>query len=102
MFEKIKNEEPYLDKKWSKNIRSLLANLLEKDSEIRMSNIADIKNHPWFLKINWEQLIRKEIKPHFRPKIEDDIDVQNFDREFTECSLESDISSFEGGRLSGF
>lgn len=51
--------------------------------------MANIKNHPWFAPIDWEKLINKEIKPPFMPKIEHDVDTQNFDREFTECSIES-------------
>lgn len=80
MFDKIKSEEPYYEVKWSKKIRSLLPLLLEKNPEIRLSNIAEIKNHPWFGTIDWEKLIKKEIKPHFIPKIEDELDIQNFDR----------------------
>jgi len=45
-----------------------------------LSNIVDIKNHPWFEKIDWNKLIKKELKPHFLPKIEDELDIQNFDR----------------------
>lgn len=44
---------------WSKNIRSLLGLLFAKNPEIRLANIQNIKNHPWFSTINWEKLIAK-------------------------------------------
>ena len=40
MFDKIKHEQPYYPKNWSKKLRSLLPLLLEKDPEVRMNNIA--------------------------------------------------------------
>ena len=41
---------------WSKNIRNLLAQLFEKDPEVRLANIANIKNHPWFATLDWEKI----------------------------------------------
>lgn len=68
-----------------------------------MAGVANIKNHPWFEKIEWDKLLKKELKAPFIPKIEDSIDTQNFDREFTECSIESEMSSYaDEKRLSGF
>ena len=72
---------------WSKNIRNLLSILFEKDPEVRMQRVTNIKSHPWFAMIDWNRLINKQIKAPFIPKLEDDLDTQNFDREFTECSV---------------
>ena len=74
---------------WSKNVRNLLSILFQKDPEVRMQGVANIKDHPWFSTIDWNRLINQELKAPFIPKLEDDLDTQNFDREFTECSIES-------------
>lgn len=29
----------------------------------------DIKNHPWFRNINWEQLYDKDVVPPFEPDV---------------------------------
>lgn len=68
-----------------------------------MENVVNIKNHPWFATMDWNKLINKEIHSPFVPKIENDLDTQNFDREFTECSIESEMSSLgDGKKLEGF
>ena len=72
---------------WSKNLRSLLGLLFVKDPQIRLANVVNIKNHPWFSTIDWEKLILKELKAPFIPKLDTDMDTQNFDREFTQCDI---------------
>ena len=39
--------------------------------------------------MDWKKLLEKKVRPPFIPKIVHDIDVSNFDREFTECEIES-------------
>jgi hypothetical protein len=39
--------------------------------------------------VNWTALYNKEIKPPFIPVIKSDIDVSNFDPEFTETPIDS-------------
>jgi hypothetical protein len=39
--------------------------------------------------VNWEILARKEYKPPYVPIISSNVDVSNFDREFTECAINS-------------
>lgn len=34
-----------------------------------MQHIATLKAHPWFSTIDWDKLIRKEVKPLFIPII---------------------------------
>jgi hypothetical protein len=51
--------------------------------------VNDIKAHPWFEKLNWEAVFKKMIKAPFIPKLSSDIDITNFDVEFTSCSVES-------------
>jgi len=39
--------------------------------------------------VNWDALLRKEIKPPFVPNVSGEFDVSNFDPEFTETPVES-------------
>ena len=43
-----------------------------------------IKRHPFFLnKIDWVALENRELKSPFRPRVKDDKDTNNFDKDFT-------------------
>lgn len=43
------------------------------------------------------------MKAPFIPKLENQIDTQNFDREFTECDIDSNSGSIQdGNKLEGF
>jgi protein-serine/threonine kinase len=48
---------------------------------------AELKEHPFFKAIDWERLYRKEITPPFKPIVDSDESVANFDPEFTNSSL---------------
>ena len=53
----------------------------------------EIKNHPWFQNINWNEILNKKVKAPFIPIVKSEVDVSNFDPEFTECDVESVKSS---------
>ena len=46
----------------------LLSRLLNKEPSNRPQSVREVKNHPWFAGINWNQLSRKEYKAPFVPK----------------------------------
>lgn len=51
----------------SYNAKDLLCQLLEKDPEKRLgreNGAADIKRHPWFEGVNWDDVLRRKIKPY--------------------------------------
>lgn len=61
--------------------------MLIKDPKVRLGSqkgAAEIKAHPWFKSIEWERLLKKEVQPPFKPKIEGEMWVDNFDKQFTE------------------
>jgi hypothetical protein len=72
-------------------LQDLLKKLLIKDPNHRLghASVADIKNHPWFAGLSWDAVFSKKIKAPFIPKLSSDIDITNFDVEFTSCSVES-------------
>ncbi|KHJ95986.1 protein kinase domain protein [Oesophagostomum dentatum] len=44
---------------------------------------AEIKEHPFFRRIDWFKLSTRQIQPPFKPKVKSPNDVSNFDSEFT-------------------
>lgn len=63
----------------------LLSKLMTHDLTRRLGNLnngpADIRNHPWFLEVNWEKLLAKDIETPYEPPIEAGVgDCSLFDR----------------------
>ena len=54
--------------------------LLERKKEKRLGylNFKEIKDHPWLIDFNWEDLINKKMKPYFIPPISD----SNYDKKY--------------------
>ena len=93
MYELIKNEKIKFDKKYlvSKDAKDLITKLLEKNVENRLcshNGIEEIKNHPFFKSINFDELIKKQIEAPYIPTIRNSTDVRNFDELFTNEKLE--------------
>ena len=53
-----------------------------------VSGIIEIKNHPFFKGIDFQEIENKKVTSPFIPKIENNTDVQNFDEAFTKEELE--------------
>lgn len=49
----------------------------------------NIKNHPFFEEINWDDIWNKKIIPPFKPELEDELDLKYFDSQFTSEPVES-------------
>lgn len=67
--------------------RSMLEGLLMRIPDQRLgggpTDAEEVKAHPFFAEIDWEKLDRREIEPPFNPRVADDMDMHNFDPEFT-------------------
>ncbi|KAL8038918.1 hypothetical protein ABFX02_10G002400 [Erythranthe guttata] len=77
---------------------SLLKGLLQKEPSKRLgsgTNGSDeVKSHKWFKSINWKKLEARAVLPSFRPEIDGDHCIANFDKHFTEMPLsDSPVSS---------
>ncbi|EGR30983.1 protein kinase domain protein [Ichthyophthirius multifiliis] len=70
----------------SKECMDIVIKLLQKNPEERLGykDVQDIKNHPFFKEINFDDLIQKKIQAPTIPKINNNKDVGNFESEFTE------------------
>uniref|UniRef100_A0A3P9LDR7 Ribosomal protein S6 kinase n=1 Tax=Oryzias latipes TaxID=8090 RepID=A0A3P9LDR7_ORYLA len=67
--------------------QDLLKKLLVKDPHKRLGSgprgAEDIKAHPFFKGLNWEDLAKKQVVAPFKPELKNELDVGNFSEEFT-------------------
>lgn len=81
----------------SEHAKDIILKLLNKDQKKRLGSISDvdeIKAHPWFKDIDFDKLLKRELPTPFRPKVAGDLWVDNFDEEFTK---EEAINSYQPG-----
>jgi len=68
---------------WSKDTHSIIRGLTAKDPKQRLK-LTDIKTHAFFKSINWTRLLERKIAPPFVPATpQGELDVSNFDEEYT-------------------
>ena len=69
----------------------LIQKLLVVDPQKRLgqgpNGSDEIKNHPFFKGVNWDDAWKKKIKPPFIPKLKNDTDLRYFDTMFTDEPL---------------
>merc|ERR1719354_136185 len=68
---------------------NVLKGFLNKNPQDRLgcnpeNGFNDILVHKFFQSVNWEALVQKQINPPYRPKIDDEFGLDNFDPQFTE------------------
>ncbi|KAL2132514.1 hypothetical protein VTI74DRAFT_3704 [Chaetomium olivicolor] len=76
----------------SPDAKDLLTRLLRKEPAKRLGynmpkDLATIKKHRFFRKIDWKKLEARELEPPIQPLITDPEMAENFAREFTELPL---------------
>jgi serum/glucocorticoid-regulated kinase 2 len=79
--------------------KDFIRRLLVKDPKKRLGaahDFDDMKKHPWFNDINWDKLAKKEIDTPFKPQVQGDKWLANFDEEFTQ---EEAINSYAAANL---
>lgn len=88
---RIQKGPPPLPDKLSVEVRDFISKLLIKDPKKRLGgskvDATDIKSHPFFRRIDWEKLVRKEIPAPFRPPKDYETDTSNFSEEFTRLPI---------------
>jgi len=87
IFDAIIDDEPLYPITMPKDAVSILQKLLTKDPARRLGSgkgdAEEIKRHPFFKDVNWDDVINKRIPPPYFPQIKAPGDVSNFDQEFT-------------------
>ena len=67
---------------FSTDTKNLLHGLLKRNPDERLT-VDQIKAHPFFASINWEQLLAREVAPPFVPPVRSNTDVSQIDTDFT-------------------
>ncbi|KAJ8306134.1 hypothetical protein KUTeg_016679, partial [Tegillarca granosa] len=79
--------------------RSVLEGLLQKDKEQRLGarkDFMDIKIHPFFADINWNDLDNKKIPPPYNPNVSGQLDLKHFDPEFVREPVPASVGKSAG------
>ena len=72
------------DIKVSNEAYDVINKLLAKNPEKRLGahGLEEIKKHPFFGILNFDDFTKKKLNPPFKPNIKDKNDISNFDEEF--------------------
>ena len=96
-FIQIEGEDKPRNYKVSDEAKNLISHLLEKDPGTRLgrNGLKEIKKHPFFSGINFDDLIKKKVKPPFKPNIsKDEKDItSNFDEEYLNLEISDSPTS---------
>lgn len=102
MYRKILQQELRFPDDMSDPAISLLTGLLHRDPNQRLGNQGtdEIRNHEFFKSIDWNQLMRKQVQPPFKPSVQNVYDTTNFDDEFTSEQPIESMTSKEDSQIS--
>ena len=78
----------------SDECKDFISKLLIKNKDERLGSKNDfdeIKAHPWFKCINFDDLLNRNIPAPFKPALADQMDVTNFDTEFTSEEVSTSV-----------
>ncbi|KAI0921773.1 hypothetical protein AcW2_006648 [Taiwanofungus camphoratus] len=70
--------------------KQFVKGLLNRNPKHRLGaqrDAEELKEHPFFKSIDWVALSRKQVTPPFKPSVESDESVANFDPEFTSADV---------------
>uniref|UniRef100_A0A1B0GC63 non-specific serine/threonine protein kinase n=1 Tax=Glossina morsitans morsitans TaxID=37546 RepID=A0A1B0GC63_GLOMM len=89
--ERIKKMDPEFPRTLGKTTKDFILGMLKKDPKKRLNGnkkcAEDIKSHPFFHGINWNDLQNKRLKAPFQPQLISEEDTRNFSEEFTQQTL---------------
>ncbi|KAI5077651.1 hypothetical protein GOP47_0007475 [Adiantum capillus-veneris] len=95
--QKIAKDKIKLPSYLTSEAHSLLKGLLQKEACKRLGSGASgsdaIKQHKWFKQINWRKLDAREIVPKFRPAVNGQDCIANFDEKWTKLPAQDSPAS---------
>ncbi|CAI2369649.1 unnamed protein product [Moneuplotes crassus] len=98
LYHNIQNGELDLPDTLSDEAKDLLSKLLTKDPDKRLgsgvNDAQDVKSHPWFANISWDDIYNKGQKPPYTPQLDSEDDVKHFCPGFTKIDV---YGSYEDG-----
>ena len=85
----LEDNEESLEYNVSEEAKDLIKKLLEKDPGARLGRegLEEIKNHPFFYYVNFDEIQKKRIKALFKPDINSEDLTNNFDEEYFEMDI---------------
>lgn len=87
IFDAILEDEPLYPIHMPKDSVSILQKLLTRDPARRLGSgpkdAEEIKAHPFFRDVNWDDMFNKRVPPPFCPTLKNPSDTSWFDTEFT-------------------
>ncbi|KAJ3201686.1 hypothetical protein HDU82_007923 [Entophlyctis luteolus] len=94
MYTKILHDELLFPGGFSKEAQSFISALVERNRERRLgaghTDALELKQHPYFSRMDWVRLERKQLTPPYKPRVESEADATNFDPEFTSMMPDDD------------
>ncbi|OON18046.1 kinase domain protein, partial [Opisthorchis viverrini] len=91
LFELILQEKVVFPSHLSLIAQDILAKLLIKDPSSRLGggprDVLDVMAHPFFLSVDWDKLIRKDVIPPWKPDVTDELDTKYIPEEFQNESV---------------
>lgn len=75
----IQNNDIEMKDYFSSTFINLLNGILDKDPKTRL-DLFEVKKHPFFAKISWDDVYNKRMKPPSRPTVKSELDLRNFDK----------------------
>lgn len=89
---RILKDPPPFPQRLGSVVKDLISKLLIKDPKKRLGgggqkDAREIKSHPFFRGIDWDQLTRKQVPAPFKPIVKDELDTGNFSEEFTKLPI---------------
>lgn len=93
LFQVILEKTIRIPRSLSVKAASVLKGFLNKNPAERLgchpeTGFFDIVHHPFFKSIDWDLLEQKQIPPPFKPRLETERDLENFDPKFTSEPVE--------------
>ena len=85
----LEDNEESLEYNVSEEAKDLINKLLEKNPGARLGRegLDEIKNHPFFYYVNFDEIQKKRIKALFKPDINSEDLTNNFDEEYFEMDI---------------
>ncbi|CAL1530396.1 unnamed protein product [Lymnaea stagnalis] len=82
---RIQKCNPPYPSHFSREVKDMIQKLLTKDPSKRLGSrgAEEVKRHPFFKSLNWDDLAQKKVPAPFVPNIRHEMDLSNFSEEFT-------------------
>ena len=83
--------QPYFSQAEEDILRGLLAKDPESRYACRPGGVTELKAHPFFAQIDWQDLEDLFIEPPYKPPVKNDLDVCLIDEEFMNHDISTDV-----------